>query len=580
MRLLARYMKPYLAAVAAVMALVLARAMSELALPRIMGFIVDGGIAAGNVAYILRLGLFMLAINLVGMACAFGSSYLSAKVSVSVGAALRRDLFAKASALAPADMDRFGASSLITRITNDAGQVQNLAMMSLRLMLMAPLMMVGGIIMAVSQDARLSSILVVALPVLALLVAAFGRKGMPLFKAIQEKTDGLNRVVRENLSGLRVIRAFNRREREEARFGAASRDLADTTVRVAKLMALLMPLIMFLLNLAIVVVLWFGARRVDLGSMRIGSLMAFVQYLGQILSSLLMVSMLFIMIPRASVSLGRLRELLDAEETIRDDEKPVSIGEALSGGLRLEFDEVSMRYHGAEASALEGISFSCEPGKLIAVIGGTGSGKSSLLKLALRFHDPEAGALRLGGVDLRRIRQAELRSIIGYVPQKSFLFSKSVTKNVGYGSPGADAARIREALEAAQAQSFVEAMAGGADAELARGGTTVSGGQRQRLAIARALARRPLMYLFDDSFSALDTSTEAALREALKAYTRDAIVIMVTQRVRSAKSADLIVVLDEGRMAGLGSHEELAAGNAVYRELLGSQAEEGLRHER
>jgi ATP-binding cassette, subfamily B, multidrug efflux pump len=325
MKLLARYMKPYLAAVAAVMALVLARAMSELALPRILGFIVDGGIATGNVAYILRLGLLMLAINLIGMACAFGSSYLSSKVSVSVGAALRRDLFAKASALAPADMDRFGASSLITRITNDAGQVQNLALMSLRLMLMAPLMMVGGIIMAVSQDARLSSILVVALPVLALLVAAFGRKGMPLFKAIQEKTDGLNRVVRENLSGLRVIRAFNRREREEARFGAANRDLTDTTVRVAKLMALLMPLIMFLLNLAIVVVLWFGARRVDLGSMRIGSLMAFVQYLGQILSSLLMVSMLFIMIPRASVSLGRLRELLDAEETIRDDEKPVSV---------------------------------------------------------------------------------------------------------------------------------------------------------------------------------------------------------------------------------------------------------------
>jgi ATP-binding cassette subfamily B protein len=256
------------------------------------------------------------------------------------------------------------------------------------------------------------------------------------------------------------------------------------------------------------------------------------------------------------------------------------VDEALEGGLRLEFDQVSMRYHGAEARALEGISFACEPGKLIAVIGGTGSGKSSLLKLALRFHDPEAGALRLGGVDLRRIRQAELRSVVGYVPQKSFLFSKSVAKNVGYGSPGADAARIREALEAAQATGFVEAMAEGVDAELARGGTTVSGGQRQRLAIARALARRPLIYLFDDCFSALDTGTEAALREALKDYARDAIALMVTQRVRSAKSADLIVVLDEGRMAGLGSHEELAAGNVVYRELLGSQAEEGLRHER
>ncbi len=580
MKLLARYMRPYLAAVFAVIGLVLARAMSELALPRIMGLIVDGGIAAGNVPYILRLGLLMLAINLVGMACAFGSSYLSAKVSVGVGAALRRDLFAKASALAPADMDRFGASSLITRITNDAGQVQNLAMMSLRLMLMAPLMMVGGIIMALSQDARLSSILAVALPVLALLVAAFGRRGMPLFKAIQEKTDGLNRVTRENLSGLRVIRAFNRREREEARFGEANRDLADTAVSVAKLMALLMPLIMFLLNLAIVVVLWFGARRVNLGSMRIGSLMAFVQYLGQILSSLLMVSMLFIMIPRASVSLSRLRELLDAEESIRDDMSPVSLDAALSGGLRLEFDGVSMRYHGAEALALEGVRFSCEPGKLIAVIGGTGSGKSSLLKLALRFHDPEAGAVRLGGVDLRRLRQAELRSIIGYVPQKSFLFSKSVALNVGYGSPEADAARIREALEAAQAAGFVAAMAGGVDAELARGGTTVSGGQRQRLAMARALARRPLIYLFDDSFSALDTTTEFALREALKAYAKDAIVLMVTQRVRSAKAADLILVLDEGRVAGLGSHDELAAGNAVYRELLGSQAEEGLRHER
>ncbi len=554
--------------------------LSELAMPRIMSFIVDRGIASGDVPYILRMGAVMMGINVVGMICSFGSSYLSSYASVSVGADLRRRLFAKASALAPADMDRFGASSLITRLTNDVSQVQNLSMMSLRLMLMAPLMMLGGIIMAVTQDPRLSSVLVVALPALALLVAFFGRKGMPLFKAMQEKTDGLNRVVRENLSGLRVIRAFNRREREEGRFDAASRDLTDTAVKVARLMALLMPLIMFLLNIAILAVLWLGARRIDAGSLRVGSLMAFVQYLGQILSSLIMVSMLFIMVPRASVSIKRIEEVLEAEESIRDPERPRSLEAAVAGnGLSLEFDRVSMRYHGAEALALEDLSFTCRPGQLVAVIGGTGSGKSSLLRLIMRFHDAERGAVRIAGLDVRDLAQAELRAAIGYVPQKSFLFSKTVAENVGYGGapPGRD--DVRTALEAAQAAAFVADMPQGMDSPLARGGTTVSGGQRQRLAIARALARKPLVYLFDDCFSALDARTEVLVREALAGYAKDSIVLMVTQRVRSAVGADLIVVLDEGRIAGIGTHAELSEGNAVYKELLGSQAaREELRH--
>jgi len=535
---------------------------------------VDKGIALGNIPLILKMGLFMLGINIAGMICSFGSSFLSSRIAVRVGTELRSDLFRKITSFSLSDLENFGTSSLITRATNDIHQVQNVAIMSLRIMIMAPLMMIGGIFMAVTQDPGLSSILLAALPVLSLVIILFGRRGIPLFKAIQGKTDNLNRVVRENLSGLRVIRAFNRRTHEEQRFAGANRDLTDATIRVAKLMALLMPFIMLFLNGSLVLVLWLGSLRVNQGSLQVGSLMAFIQYVGQILYALLMVSMLFVMIPRASVSLKRLQEVLSAEPVVKAPLNPKPLPEYFD----LSFDDVSFRYFGAEEPALQGISFSCKPGETVAVIGGTGSGKSSLLNLILRFHDPEAGSIRIGGVDIRNYSLADLRSVIGFVPQKSFLFSGTVKENLLFGNPGASEEEILLALSTAQGEDFVKALPMGIDTDLARGGTTVSGGQRQRLALARAFVRKPRIYLFDDSFSALDAKTERSLRSALREYTKSSLVILVTQRISNALGADKIIVLEKGQITGIGTHEELASTNQIYKEILSSQLGLGASH--
>lgn len=572
MKLLFRYMKPYWKASTLVILFLLTRAMTELSLPRIMSMIVDRGIASGDIPYILQRGLLMLGINIIGMASSFGSSFLSSKVSVKIGTNLRSDLFRKITSFSLTDLELFGASSLITRVTNDINQVQNMALMSLRVMIMAPVMMVGGIFMAVTQDPGLSPTLLTAVPVLFLVITLFGRKGIPLFKVIQEKTDSLNRVVRENLSGLRVIRAFNRRIYEEARFSKANRELTSSTIRVTKLMALLMPVLTLILNSTIILILWLGSVRVDLGTLQVGSLMAFIQYVGQILHSLLMVSMLFIMIPRASVSIKRLSDVLSTEPAVQDNVKP----SPLPSDFHLEFDRVSFRYHGAEEPALEEISFGCAPGEVTAIIGSTGSGKSSLLNLILRFHDPETGSIKLGGTDIRDLSQSDLRSVIGYVPQKAFLFSGSVKDNLLYGNPAADGEELAGAMDVAQASDFVSALTNGVETDLSKGGTTVSGGQRQRLALARALVRKPKIYLFDDTFSALDANTELALRKALKTYTKEALVLIVTQRITSARGADKIIVLDNGRVTGVGTHAELAASNQVYREILNSQLGEGL----
>lgn len=575
MKLIFRYLKPYWPAVLLVLVLILARAMSELFLPRIMSLIVDIGIVGNDIPYILKAGLLMLGINLAGMVCAFGSSFWSAKVAMNVSAKIRHDLFERVNSFSLRDMDRFGASSLITRITNDVVQVQNVTLMSMRIMLMAPLMMVGGIIMAVSQDSSLSAVLWVVLPLLSVLIWFFARRAVPLFSAIQQKTDQLNRVVRENLSGLRVIRAFNKRNFETDRFSGANRELTNINITVSKLMAGLMPLIMLFLNLAIVLVLWLGAGRVNTGSIQIGSLMAFIQYVGQILFSLVMVSMLFVMIPRASVSLKRIDEVLGHRPSIVS---PVA-ARSVPACLELEFDHVSFRYPGAEALALEDITFRCRAGETIAIIGGTGSGKTSLINLVCRFHDAESGAVRLDGIDIRELALEDLRSRLSLVPQKSFLFSGSVDENLRYGRRSAQDTELEQALAVAQAAGFVGDMPEGRQTQIARGGTTVSGGQRQRLAIARALVRPAAIYLFDDSFSALDTRTEQALRAALAQRTGSSIVLLVTQRVSSARRADRILVLDDGKLCGIGTHQELAAGNAVYREIMGSQLDKEGDHE-
>ncbi len=567
MKFLYRYLRPSYAAIAIIMLFVLIRAMAELSLPRIMSIIVDQGIANGDIPFILRLGLIMLGINLIGMLSSFVSSYLSAKVAVKTGTKMRGDLFEKITGFSMADMDRFGASSLITRVSNDIMQVQNVMLMSLRIMLRAPLLMVGGIFMAVTQDARLSSILWITMPVLAVSILLFVLKGMPLFKAIQSKIDVINRITRENLSGLRVIRAFNRRKYEQERFHRANRDLADTQLSVGRLMALLMPYISLILNLGIVLVLWFGSKRVSLQDMQVGSLMAFIQYVGQIMFALVMVSMIILRIPQASVSLKRLEEVMMLEPGISCSLNPAPFPE----NNELSFDKVSFRYHGAESPVLCEISFDCRPGDFIAIIGGTGSGKTSLLKMILRFYDPESGIISIGGIDIKNLSLAQLRKSIAYIPQKSFLFSGTVDENIRYGNEDIDKKDILKALETAQIKDFIISSQKGLETESSKGGTNFSGGQRQRIAIARALVRKPDIYLLDDCFSSLDAWTERNLRNQLIEYTRNSIVLMVTQRVSSAMAANRIIVLDEGRISGIGTHEELAKTNRVYQEILGSQ---------
>lgn len=569
MKLVLNAFKPYIFAVIAVVVLVLARAMSELALPRFLGLIVDQGIAKGDTAYILKTGLLMLIVNLVGMLCSFGSAYLSSKVSTEVGSSLRLRLFRRISEYSPSDINIFGTASITTRVTNDVSQVQNLAMMSLRLMIMAPLMMTGGIIMALSQDIKLSGVLLVALPVIAALVIIFGRITMPMFASMQLKTDGMARVVRENLSGLRVIRAFNKRSKEEERFAVANKELTGLSLKTVRLMGLLMPLMSLLLNSAVISVLWLGAGRINNGTLHIGSLLAFIQYISQILFSLLMVSMLFITIPQAMVSVKRISEVVELEPGIKDKDQTLP----LPAKLDLEFSSVSMRYKGAESPALCDISFKCKEGEFWAIIGSTGSGKSTILSLIQRFFDPEEGSIKIGGVDIKDLSQKELRSVMAYVPQKTFMFSGTVNSNVAYGGKPA---LVPEALNTAQAAEFVYKLDGELEATVSRGGTNLSGGQKQRLAIARALARDAAILLLDDSFSALDATTESRLRSALKEKTKDKIVIMATQRIRSAMHADRIIVLDEGKIVGIGSHAELAASNPVYRELAGTQQEEAL----
>lgn len=568
MKFLLSYLKPHRFFILVTVFFILIRAMAELSLPRIMSNIVDIGIVNNDTPYILKLGILMLVINLIGMGSSFVSSYFSARIAVRTGTVMRRDLFSQITDFSPADMDRFGGASLITRIGNDIMQVQNVLLMLLRITLRAPLLMIGGIFMAVTQDARLSAVLWIIMPILAISILAFIIKGIPLFKAIQLKIDSINRIMRENLSGLRVIRAFNRKDYEKKRFAEASRDLADTQIRVGKLMALLMPYISLVLNLGIVLVLWFGSRRIALADLQVGSLMAFIQYVGQIMFALVMVSMILIRIPQASVSLKRIEEVLDHELSIRNPENPEPFPPEPD---ELCFRSVFMRYHGAESPVLSNISFSCRKGEFIALIGSTGSGKTSLLNLILRFYDVESGSISIGGRDIRKLSLKELRNAIGYVPQKSFIFSGSIESNIRYGNREADEAQIKQALKSAQIDRFILSSADGIGTEASKGGTTISGGQRQRLAIARALVRNPDIYLLDDCFSALDSRTEKALRNELRKYAKDSVIFMVTQRISSAMYADRIIVLDEGKISGIGTHEELASNNTIYKEIMGSQ---------
>jgi len=571
MRKLLHFLKPYALAAAGALLFMFLQTLSELFLPTLLADIVDTGIVNGDTGYILRVGGIMLVVALGGTLCIIGGNYLSAKVASGFGRDLRRSLFARVESFSLQEFNRFGTASLITRSTNDINQVQMFLLMFMRMMVTSPLMLIGGIIMALSRDVELSKTIVVAIPLLAAAVTFIALKALPLFKEMQLKLDRLNLVLREYLTGIRVIRAFNRTGHEKRRYNQANLDLTATAVRVNRIIAALLPVMMFSLNITTVAIIWYGSRRIDSGQMMVGDLMAFLQYVMLILFSLIMVSMLFVIIPRASVSVARINQVLDTVPEIKDPPQPRPAGRP---GGRVEFREVTFTYPGAEKPALSGISFSAGPGEVTAIIGGTGSGKSTLANLMLRFYDVDSGAILVDGVDVREMSQGELRQKIGYVPQKSFLFSGSVASNIRFGHRGASDEEVRRAAEAAQAADFIAGLAGGYEAEIAQGGVNVSGGQKQRLAIARALVRRPEIYIFDDSFSALDFKTDARVRAALKEETAGSTVFIIAQRVGTVMDADRIIVLDGGTICGIGTHRELLESCAVYREIVLSQLSE------
>lgn len=571
MRRLLPLLRPYrwMAAVAAL--LVLVQAFAEILLPTLTASIVDEGIVYGNTGHILRVGAVMLFVAALGMLAAFFGARLASRVSAGFARDLRNGLFAHVTRFSLHEFDKVGTATLITRTTNDVIQVQQVVFMSLRLMIRAPLMAIGGVVMAVAQDAKLSLILVAVIPLLAALIALISSKGMPLFRSMQERLDRLNLVTREGLTGVRVVRAFNRTEYEEERFDEANQSLTQTAMRVNRLMAVMDPVMMSTMNLTTVAILWFGGLRVDLGELQVGSMMAFIQYAMQIMFSLMLISMILVIVPRASVSAARIADVLSIEPEIRDPQAPK---EPLDSRGVVEFESVTFHYPGAEAPALSDVSFRANPGEVTAIIGGIGSGKSTLIGLILRFYDVTRGSVRIDGVDVREMSQQALRERIGYVPQKALLFSGSVRENLRYGKPDASEEELQRAVESAQAAEFVERLEGGYDALIVQGGGNLSGGQRQRLTIARALVRRPRIYIFDDNFSALDFKTDAKVRQALASETADATVIIVAQRVSTIMNADQIIVLDAGRVAGIGTHRELLKSCLIYREIVASQLSE------
>lgn len=571
MKILIDFLRPYRGMIAVVIALVFCQALTELYLPTLMADIVDIGVLNGKIDYILRVGLLMLSIAAIGMLCSISTSYFAAKVAGQFSKDIRERMFNHVEKFSLSEFDQVGTASLITRTTNDISKIQQVLTIMLRMMVMAPLMCIGGIIMAVSQDRQLSLILVFLLPLLSLVVFGIARKGMPLFKNIQEKTDQLNRVLRERLMGLRVIRAFNRSTYETQRFEKANRDLMQISIRVNRLMGVMMPAMMLLMNLSTIAIIWFGSIRIDHGQLQVGSLMAFLQYAMHILFALMMGSMMFVFIPRATASAERINEVLQIQPTIIDSSQ-IQAPAVQKGELTVS--DVTFHYPGAEKPALSNISFTAQPGQVTAIIGGTGAGKTTLFHLITRFYDLKQGKICIDGVDIRDMAQTDLRRYFGLVPQKSTLFAGTIEENIRYGKEDANEEEIRHALEIAQASEFIDEMKDGLQTEVAQGGNNFSGGQKQRLAIARALVRKPLIYLFDDSFSALDFRTDARLRSALFEETQDATVLIVAQRVTTVMDADQILVLDQGCIAGIGQHHELLENCEVYRQIVASQLSE------
>ncbi|WP_116952450.1 ABC transporter ATP-binding protein [Jiangella endophytica] len=566
--LLRTYLRPYRRWLTAVVVLQFIGTLASLYLPSLNADIIDNGIARGDTAYIMRTGGWMLAATLLQITCTVGAVYFGAKTAMAFGRDVRAAIFHRVGEFSAREVGRFGAPSLITRNTNDVQQVQMLVLMSCTLLVTAPIMATGGVIMALREDVGLAWLLLICVPALVLGIALIVRRMVPGFRRMQERIDSVNRVMREQITGIRVVRAFVRERWEQSRFAVANTALTETSLYVGRLMALMFPWVMLIFNVSSVAVLWFGAGRVDDGQMQIGSLTAFLTYLIQILMSVMMATFMLVMVPRATVCAERIGEVLDTESSVVPPAEPVT---SLPRSISLELRDAEFAYPGAESPVLRDISFTVEPGTTTAVVGSTGSGKTTLVNLVPRLIDATAGQVLAGGVDVRRLDPEVLRERIGLVPQKAYLFSGTVASNLRYGNPDATDDELWEALRIAQAADFVADMSEGLETPIAQGGTNVSGGQRQRLAIARALVRQPGIYLFDDSFSALDLATDARLRAALRPHTTDAAVVIVAQRISTVIDADQIVVLDDGAVVGLGTHDELLETCPTYAEIVESQ---------
>jgi len=569
MLMVLRFLRPFRAPIAGVLGLALAQSLANLYLPRLMADIVDHGIVVGDTRRILEIGGLMLVVAVFGTACAVGASYVASRVAIGVGRAVRDELFARVAHFSVHQFDRFSTASLVTRTTNDTTQVQQVLIMLLTMAVTAPMMAIGGVLLSLSQDAGLARVLIGVIPVLGVVFLAIMWVAVPLFRQMQAKIDRLNLVLDEGLSGVRVIRAFDRGAHESRRFAAANEDVTATAIRVNRLVAVLMPSMFLTMNLTSVTILWLGATRIDGGTMQVGAMMASLQYAIQILFAVFMVTAVFVTLPRAAAAAARISEVLEVVPEVTDPASPRDVA-VVTG--RVEFQDVTFQYPGAEEPALSGVSFTAEPGEVTAIIGGTGAGKSTLAGLIPRFYDVNHGRVLVDGVDVREWRQEALHAGIGYVPQKSVLFSGTIASNIRFGREAASDDDLRRAARVAQASEFIDAMPEGYEAPVAQGGTNLSGGQKQRLAIARALVRQAAIYVFDDSFSALDFATDARLRAALRAETTTSTVFVVSQRIGTVMGADRIIVLDEGRVAGIGRHAELMRTCEVYREIAESQA--------
>ncbi|MFF7866477.1 ABC transporter ATP-binding protein [Streptomyces qaidamensis] len=570
-RLLRTYLRPYKRPIALLVLLQFLQTCATLYLPTLNADIIDQGVVNGDTGYILGYGGLMIGISLVQVVCNIGAVYYGARTASALGRDVRGAVFDRVQSFSAREVGHFGAPSLITRTTNDVQQVQMLALMTFTLLVSAPIMCVGGIVLALGLDVPLSGVLVAVVPVLGICVTLIVRRLRPLFRAMQERLDSVNRVLREQITGNRVIRAFVRDEYEQQRFRKANTDLTDFALGTGNLLALMFPIVMTVVNLSSIAVVWFGAHRIDSGGMQIGDLTAFLAYLMQIVMSVMMATFMFMMVPRAEVCAERIQEVLDTSSSVVPPSAPVR---ELRRHGHLELRGAGFRYPGAEEPVLRAVDLVARPGETTAVIGSTGSGKSTLLGLVPRLFDATDGQVLVDGVEVAEIDPQLLARTVGLVPQKPYLFAGTVATNLRYGNPDATDEELWHALEVAQAKDFVEGLEGGLDAPIAQGGTNVSGGQRQRLAIARTLVQQPEIYLFDDSFSALDYATDAALRAALTRETAEATVVIVAQRVATIRDADRIVVLDEGRVVGTGRHHELMADNETYREIVLSQLTE------